>query len=269
MEKAAAATATSFARIATAAGGAVRVEYAWVGVRDAAAPTVVFLHEGLGSVAMWRGFPGEFCVANGLRGFVYSRPGYGRSTPRAASERWRPDFMAVHAGEVLPRLLRAVGIAHPWLFGHSYGATNALLNAARQRDLAGVVAVAPHLFVEDISVASIREARNAYETGNLRERLARYHDDVDSAFYGWNDVWLAPEFRGWNVEHELRTIRCPVLAVQGEDDEYGTLEQIRAVKRNVPHAQLLVLPSCGHSPHRDQAEALTREAGRFIAASNR
>jgi pimeloyl-ACP methyl ester carboxylesterase len=177
--------------------------------------------------------------------------------------------MAVHAGEVLPRLLRAVGIAHPWLFGHSDGATIALLYASRQRDLAGVVAVAPHLFVEDISVASIREARNASETGNLRERLARYHDDVDSAFYGWNDVWLAPEFRGWNVEHELRTIRCPVLAVQGEDDEYGTLDQIRAVKRNVPHAELLVLPSCGHSPHRDQAEALTREAGRFIAASNR
>jgi pimeloyl-ACP methyl ester carboxylesterase len=162
-------------------------------------------------------------------------------------------------------------VERPVLVGHSDGASIALLHAARPgADTRGLVLLAAHVLVEDVSVASIAAARAAYAGGSgLRERLARYHDDVDSAFYGWNDVWLAPEFRGWNVEHELRTIRCPVLAVQGEDDEYGTLEQIRAVKRNVPHAQLLVLPSCGHSPHRDQAEALTREAGRLIAASNR
>ena len=132
--------------------------------------------------------------------------------------------------------------------------------------VAGVVAVAPHLFVEDLSIASIEKARDAYERGDLRERLARHHADVDSAFRGWNDVWLAPAFRDWNIEREIATIECPVLAVQGEDDEYGTLEQIRAVARRVAQTELLVIAHCGHSPHRDQPQLLMREAGAFIAA---
>jgi pimeloyl-ACP methyl ester carboxylesterase len=262
-----AATTTAFASLATTGGRELRLEVEWVGVaRDQARAVVVFLHEGLGSVSMWRAFPRAFCDRHKLAGFVFSRQGYGRSTPRAAGERWQPDFMARQADDVLPALFAAVGIERPWLFGHSDGGTIALLHAARH-DVAGVVAVAPHVFVEDVSVASITQARVAYEHGDLRDRLSRHHDDVDSAFYGWNDVWLSAAFRDWNVEREIATIRCPVLAVQGEDDEYGTLEQVRAIVRRLPKTRLLVIPKCGHSPHRDQPEILSREAGRFIVGA--
>ena len=147
----------------------------------------------------------------------------------------------------------------PWLFGHSDGASIALLYAAAFPErVAGVVAVAPHVFVEDVSVASIEQARDAYAATDLRQRLARYHDDPDSAFCGWNDIWLDPAFRAWNIEDMLPRIRCPVLAVQGEDDEYGTMAQIDAIARRVPQARLLKLPACGHSPHRDQPEGADR-----------
>jgi pimeloyl-ACP methyl ester carboxylesterase len=166
---------------------------------------------------------------------------------------------------VLPALFAATGIVRPWLFGHSDGASIALLHAARHA-VAGVVAVAPHLFVEPVSIASIERARAAYASGDLRAGLARYHDDPDSAFFGWYDAWLKPAFAHWHIEHELTTIDAPVLAIQGEDDEYGTLAQIRAIAAAVPGTELLALPACGHSPHRDCAEALVREAGRFILA---
>jgi pimeloyl-ACP methyl ester carboxylesterase len=244
-------------------GAAQRIEYRWVGEASSVAPPVVFLHEGLGSVAMWKDFPERFCAEHALRGFVFSRPGYGRSTPRPRGEQWQPDFMQRQADEVLPALLTAVGITRPWLFGHSDGASIALLHAARH-DVAGIVVVAPHLFVEDVSISSIEKARDAYEAGDLRERLARYHDDPDSAFRGWNDAWLAPAFRDWNIEREIEAIACPVLAAQGEDDEYGTLAQIRAIARRLPKTRLLAIPKCGHSPHRDQPDLLSREAGRFI-----
>lgn len=245
-------------------GRALRLETAWVGApRGAGTPEVVFLHEGLGSVSMWKDFPRAFCERHGFAGFVFSRYGYGRSTPKPPDERWASDFMDRQANEVLPVLLAAVGIARPWLFGHSDGGTIALLHAARH-PVAGVVAVAPHLFAEDLSVASIAKALAAFESGDLRAGLARHHDDPDSAFRGWNDVWLAPEFRDWNVEREIETITCPILAVQGEDDEYGTLEQIRAIARRLPKTRLLVLADCGHSPHRGQPEILSREAGHFI-----
>jgi pimeloyl-ACP methyl ester carboxylesterase len=247
-------------------GRTLELEHEWVGApRGAGTPVVVFLHEGLGSVSMWRGFPGAFCDAHRFAGFVFSRYGYGGSTPKPADERWSPDFMHRQADEVLPALFAEVGIERPWLFGHSDGATIALLHAARH-PAAGVIAVAPHLFVEDVSIASIAKARDAYETTDLRARLARHHADPDSAFRGWNDAWLSHEFREWNIEAEIATIACPVLAAQGEGDEYGTLEQIRAIARRVPQTELLVIPDCGHSPHRDQPEILSREAGRFIAA---
>jgi pimeloyl-ACP methyl ester carboxylesterase len=245
-------------------GREVHLEYEWVGVaRSAAATVVVFLHEGLGSISMWRKFPREFCLAHGFAGFVFSRYGYGHSTPKPRDERWAPDFMHRQAHELLPALLAAVGVERPWLFGHSDGATIALLHAARF-PAAGVVAVAPHLFVEDVSVKSIQLARDAFESADLRARLAKHHADPDSAFRGWNDAWLSPEFRAWNVERDIETIGCPVLAVQGEDDEYGTLAQIRAIAGRLPKTRLLVIPECGHSPHRDQPEILSREAGRFI-----
>jgi pimeloyl-ACP methyl ester carboxylesterase len=244
-------------------GRPTRIELAWVGASRASAPVIVFLHEGLGSVAMWKDFPDRLCTAVGRRGFVFSRPGYGRSTPRRAEEHWNADFMHRQAHDLLPRLLDAAGISRPWLFGHSDGASIALLYAARH-PVAGVVALAPHLFVEDVSIASIEKARVAYETTDLRQRLARYHDDPDSAFRGWNDAWLSPAFRDWNIEQDVESVDAPVLAIQCEDDEYGTLEQIRAVARRIPGARLLAIADCGHSPHRDQPDVVVREASRFM-----
>ena len=212
------------------------------------------------------GFPRRFCTDLGLRGLVFSRPGYGRSTPRPPGERWARDFMHRQADEVLPALFAALGIERPWLFGHSDGASIALLHAARH-PVAGVVAVAPHLFVETVSIASIEQARTAYREGDLRARLARYHDDPDSAFFGWNDAWLDPAFRAWNIEREIEAITAPVLAVQGVDDEYGTLAQIDAVGRRVAGSRRLEIAACGHSPHRDQPATLAREAARFIAGA--
>jgi pimeloyl-ACP methyl ester carboxylesterase len=252
------------------AGRSVRIETAWVGEGgDAGAPLIVFLHEGLGSVAMWRGFPQQLCRAVGAQGLVYSRPGYGRSTPRAPGESWAPDFMHRQAHEVLPALLRALridGRGRPlWLFGHSDGGSIALLHAARADEpLAGIVVLAPHIFVEELSVASIEKARAAYAFTDLRARLARYHDDPDSAFHGWNDIWLDAAFRSWNIEAELAAIRCPVLALQGLEDEYGTLEQIRGIARAVPGAQLVEISRCGHSPHRDQPEAVIDAVRAFM-----
>jgi pimeloyl-ACP methyl ester carboxylesterase len=231
---------------------------------DPNAPLVVFLHEGLGSLAMWRDFPNRLCHALGLPGLVYSRPGYGRSTPRAPEEAWDLDFMHRQAHEVLPALLAALKVTQPvWLFGHSDGGSIALLYAARFRP-AGAIVLAPHILVEDLSVASIEQARIAYETTDLRHKLAKYHDDPDSAFWGWNRIWLHPPFRAWSIEDEIRGIACPLLAVQGVDDEYGTLEQIRGIARRVPQTELLELPDCGHSPHKDQAEALIEASVTFI-----
>lgn len=252
-------------------GRRVRIEHAWLNRERDDAPLIVFLHEGLGSLAMWRDFPQRLCDAAGARGLVYSRPGYGRSTPRAPEELWDLDFMHRQAHEVLPALLAALGIDpardRVWLLGHSDGGSIALLYAARfGAALQGAVVLAPHILVEDLSVASIEQARIAYETTDLRERLAKYHDDVDSAFWGWNRIWLHPPFRRWSIEDEIGTIACPLLAVQGLDDEYGTLEQIRGIARRVRGTRLLELPACGHSPHRDQPDALIRAVAGFLAS---
>ena len=247
----------------------VQIEYQWIAPERSGAPLMVFLHEGLGSVSMWRNFPTRLCDALGWRGLVYSRPGYGRSTPRATDEHWAPDFMHQQALEVLPALFDALGIDclrnPPWLFGHSDGGSIALIHAAHFPDrVAGSIVVAPHIFVEDISVRSIEAARQAFEQGDLRARLARHHDDPDSAFGGWNGAWLSPEFRSWSLAAELPRLNCPLLAVQGEDDEYGTLAQIRGIAEAAPQTRLLELAHCGHSPHRDQPEALIAAVQRFV-----
>ncbi|HOF52636.1 MAG TPA: alpha/beta hydrolase [Rhodoferax sp.] len=247
----------------------VRLEYQWVGVRDAQAPVMVFLHEGLGSVSMWRNFPDQLCQALGCRGLVYSRPGYGNSTPRAADDHWAPDFMHRQADEVLPAFLRAVGVhvqKQPlWLFGHSDGGSIALLYATHHpKALAGAIVVAPHILVEEVSIASIAQARNAYLETDLRQRLARHHADPDSAFWGWNDIWLDPGFRPWRIDEQLGSITCPLLAVQGVDDAYGTLEQIRGIARKVPQCELLELQACGHSPHKDQPDRLIAAVTHFF-----
>ena len=247
----------------------VQVEHRWIGPRDAASPLVVFLHEGLGSLSLWKDFPDQLCAAAGCRGLVYSRPGYGRSTPRSAEEAWGVDFLHRQAQEVLPALLAALDIdteaQPPWLFGHSDGASIALLHAAAwPTRVAGLVLMAPHITVEEVALASIAQARQAYLQTDLRTRLARHHDDADSAFWGWNDIWLHPPFKQWSIEEEIAAITCPVLAIQGIDDEYGTLEQIRGIARRLPQTRLLELRDCAHSPQRDQPDAVIAAATAFL-----
>jgi pimeloyl-ACP methyl ester carboxylesterase len=212
-----------------------------VGGQEASAP-IVFLHEGLGSVAMWRDWPAQVCAATGRPGIVYSRRGYGRSdaVPDVrCTGRLAPDYMHREALEVLPDLLDVLGIERPVLVGHSDGGTIALIHAAH-RPVQACIVMAPHVIVEDVSVASIAQAREAFEQGGLRERLARYHADVDGAFWQWNDIWLDPAFRAFDIRAECRRITAPVLAIQGEHDPYGTLAQIDEIAPAGPVFQKFV-----------------------------
>ena len=229
------------------------------------APTLVFLHEGLGSVALWKDFPARVAAATGCAALVYSRAGYGRSSPAALPR--APDYMHVEALTVLPALLDRLGIEEPILVGHSDGASIALLHAGSgKRPVRALVALAPHVFVEDMSIASIDEVRRQYETTDLREKLARRHADPDAAFRGWNDIWLAPTFRRWNIEGCLPGVRCPLLLIQGRDDEYGSAAQLDAIERQVGGTVArLELADCRHSPHRDQPEATLAAIVDFVA----
>ncbi len=241
-----------------------RIEYAFVGDAVEPVPDIVLLHEGLGSLAMWRDFPERLARATGRRVLVYSRLGYGRSTPVTAPR--TPHYMHDEARIWLPAVLERLDIRAPVLFGHSDGASIALIHAAEPAaDVSALVLLAPHVMVEPLSIESIAKARVAYETADLRTRLARYHDDSDSTFWGWNRIWLAPEFRDWNIEGLLESIRVPVLAIQGVDDEYGTLEQIRSIRRHLPATRLLELPDCRHSAHRDQPAAVLEATREFLA----
>ena len=250
------------------AGLRVSIEHRWIRRERRHAPLLVFLHEGLGSLSAWKDFPQRLCDSAGLRGLVYSRPGYGRSTPRAADEVWDVDYLHRQAKEVLPAFFAALGMEEekPWLFGHSDGGSIALIVAATLPDrLAGAVLVAPHIVVEDLSVESIAQTRVAYAETDLRQRLAKHHADPDSAFWGWNRIWLHAPFKQWSIEGELPAITCPLLAVQGIDDEYGTLAQIRGIRQALPQTELLELPDCGHAVHKDQPEALIDATTAFIA----
>ena len=227
---------------------------------------IVFLHEGLGSVAMWRDWPARMCAAAGRAGIVYSRRGYGASDPVPdvrGHGRLGPDYMHREAFEVLPALLRALGVEAPVLLGHSDGGTIALLHASRY-PLAGCVAMAPHVIVEDVSVRSIEQARDAYASGALRDRLVRYHSDVDVAFWQWNDIWLSEAFRNFDIRADCRRIRCPVLALQGLDDPYGTLRQVEEIAPTAGRFELEPIPGCGHSPHRDQPDRVTARISAFL-----
>jgi len=239
-------------------------------------PILVFLHEGLGSVSLWRDWPAQLCAQLQLPGLVYSRQGYGgsapvvdvRGDPRALNGvrqgRLQPDYMHHEALTVLPALLQALGIQAPILVGHSDGGTIALIHAS-QHPVNACIVMAPHVMVQDISVQAITEAREAFSQGLLRERLAKFHADVDGAFWQWNDVWLSAGFRSFDIRQEIETINAPLLAIQGEDDAYGTLAQIDDIARHVPHTQLLQLAQCGHSPHKDQALAVNAAIARFVA----
>jgi pimeloyl-ACP methyl ester carboxylesterase len=227
------------------------------------APPIVLLHEGLGSIAMWRDLPARLHARTGRTVVAYSRWGYGNSEPLIGP---RPiDYMEREGELVLPELLAQLGLERAVLFGHSDGASIALVAAgARPECCAALILEAPHVVVEELSIRSIEQARVAWETTNLRERLARYHADPAGAFRGWNDVWLDPRFRDWTIEAYAARVRCPVLLMQGERDEYGTLDQLARIERRIPAAQRFVLADAGHSPHRDDPDAIIERVADFL-----
>ena len=250
---------------------ALSLEYAWFGAKTvpAGAPTLVFLHEGLGCVDLWRGFPSVLCERLQCRGFAYSRFAYGESTPRPHQEPFPVDYLERESLEVLPSVLNALDIERPWLIGHSDGGTIAMFAAANDPGCArypGIVVIAPHYKAEDMGIAGIERTRAAYEQGDLRRRLAKYHRDVDSAFYGWCHAWLDPARRGWSIEAALKNIACPTLAIQGTQDEYATLEQIEAISHHAPQTKLMKIDGCGHFPFLTQSEAVIEAIAAFVSA---
>lgn len=229
----------------------------------AGAPTIVFLHEGLGSIAMWKGFPARVASAAACNALVYSRFGHGNSDGLPAPH--RATFMHDEALVVLPELLDQTGVTRPILLGHSSGASIALIHAGGSgRPVAGVIAMAPHVMVEQRTVRSIAEAKSAYRTADLREKLARHHPDPDPVFESWTTIWLDPAFRDWNIEAYVSRISCPVLAIQGYGDEYGTMAQIDRVAALAAEVELVKLDDCGHSPQRDQPDAVIGAVTRFV-----
>lgn len=228
-------------------------------------PWLVLLHEGLGSVSLWRDFPDKLARRLDMPALIYSRRGYGQSDGLDGPR--EPDFMHREALDVLPKLLDALSIERTFLVGHSDGASIALILAANQPErLAGAVLMAPHVFVETISHESIAQATDAYERTDLKARLARHHAHVDDAFYGWSQVWLDPRFRTWSLVPECAKLSVPTLLIQGENDEYGTLAQLDAIEAAAPiPPQRLVLPKCGHSPHRDCEKDVLDAVSAFAA----
>jgi pimeloyl-ACP methyl ester carboxylesterase len=245
--------------------GAQRLEYRMIGPRPDAAPTLLVLHEGLGSVGLWGDFPAQLAAATGVGVFVYSRAGYGRSSPVALP---RPlDYMQREALDVLPKLLEAIGFRRGLLIGHSDGASIATIYAGSVQDhrIRGLVLIAPHFFVEDVSVASIAQARDAYAKTDLREKLARWHADVDNAFRGWNDAWLDPDFRKWDITEMLAYVRVPLLIVQGEADQYGTERQIAAAQEECYcPVEVALLPNARHAPQREAPEVTLNVIAGFV-----
>ena len=231
------------------------LEYRLIGPRPSEAPTIVMLHEGLGSAALWDDFPDRLQAATGMGVFVYSRAGYGASTPVTLP---RPlDYMSREALDVLPDVLDAIGFQRGVLLGHSDGASIAAIYAGGRSDhrVRGVVLIAPHFITEDMGLAAIAETKHAYETADLRSKLARWHRNVDNTFHGWAGAWLHPDFRRWDISDHLAYIRVPVVIVQGADDQYGTLRQIEIAKEECYcPVEVTIIPGVGHSPHRGAPE---------------
>jgi pimeloyl-ACP methyl ester carboxylesterase len=243
-----------------------RLEYRMIGPRPNAAPTLVLLHEGLGCVGLWGDFPDKLQAATGCGVFVYSRAGYGRSSPVTLP---RPlSYMHAEARETLPKLLDSIGFQRGLLVGHSDGASIATIYAGTHQDhrVGGLVLIAPHFFTEDSGIASIAEAKQAYETGDLRARLSRWHADVDNAFKGWNGAWLDPDFRKWDITEQLAYIRVPILIVQGENDQYGTAKQVEMAEQECYcPVEVALLPGAKHSPQREAPEVTLKTVSDFVA----
>jgi pimeloyl-ACP methyl ester carboxylesterase len=240
-----------------------RLETLWIEPPDASGETIVMLHEGLGSIALWKDFPQRLAARAGCHVLVYSRDGHGNSDE--LMEKRPVEFMQREGEVVLPELLDKLEIERPILLGHSDGGSIALVFAGRfPESPRALILEAPHVFVEDLSVSSIAAAKVSYETTNLRAKLGIYHPHVDETFWGWNDIWLDPRFRSWNIESYLESIRCLVLCLQGEEDEYGTAAQVKAIAARVPGTEIVMLPECKHSPHRDQQEATLEKMAEFV-----
>lgn len=243
------------------------LEYQWVGTQDPTAPIMVFLHEGLGALSHWQHWPHQLCTHLGYRGLVYSRYAYGFSTPRPASDIWQSDYLHIEAQHALPALLQALEINEPvTLFGHSDGASIALLYAAMPQNLAQqIIVLAPHIYMEPMTLEGVKRAIYWYENGDLKQRLKHYHADPDSAFWGWGRVWSDEHYlKHWNIEKEVAHIRCPLLAIQGTDDEYASLKQIYDIQRLAPQTQLCILEHCRHSPHIDMPERVIEAVEQFL-----
>ena len=244
--------------------GTETLEYRMLGPRPDAAPTIVMLHEGLGCVGMWNNFPDKVAAATGCGVFVYSRAGYGQSSPVTLPRKL--DYMHDEANKTLPRLLDAIGFERGVLLGHSDGASIATIYAGSHQDhrVSGLILMAPHFIVEDVSVKSIAEAREAYNNGDLRARLSKWHANVDVAFRGWNDVWLENDFRRWDISEELAYIRVPILIIQGEDDQYGTVKQIEIAQEECYcPVDVALLPGVKHTPFREGPEATMKAVTEF------
>ena len=243
------------------------LEYRMLGPSPDQAPTIVMLHEGLGSAALWGDFPEKLQAATGAGVFAYSRAGYGASSPAKLP---RPlDYMHVEALDVLPKLLDAIGFQHGMLLGHSDGASIAAIYAGAHQDhrVQGIALMAPHFIVEDISVTSIAEIKRAYETTELKAKLARWHRDVDNAFYGWNGAWLDPKFRDWDISEYLAYIRVPITILQGVDDQYGTMRQVEIAREECYcPVDVVVIPGAGHSPHREAPKVTLDAISEFANA---
>jgi pimeloyl-ACP methyl ester carboxylesterase len=242
----------------------LKLEYRDIPATAERLPTLLLLHEGLGSVGMWRHFPEKLAATTGCRLIVWSRAGYGGSDRDPAPR--TPRYMHEEGEVMLPALLAALGVERPLLIGHSDGGSIALIFAGAFPEVSlGIAVMAPHEFVEEVTLAGIRAAKLTWETTDFPKKLARYHHaQTERVFADWNDTWLSPAFRDWNIEEYLLKIRCPVLAIQGEDDEYATMRQIDAIAEQVPGTQLLKLPQCGHSPHRDQEAAVLDALAAFV-----
>jgi pimeloyl-ACP methyl ester carboxylesterase len=247
--------------------GNAELEYRMIGPSPEAVPTIVMLHEGLGSAALWGDFPDRLQAATGAGVFVYSRAGYGASS---TVELPRPlDYMQIEALDVLPGLLDAIGFRRGILVGHSDGGSIASIYAGGIADhrVRAIALIAPHFIVEDVSVASIAEIKTAYETTDLRVKLARWHKNVDNAFYGWNGAWLDPKFRAWDISDYLAYVRVPVAIIQGAADQYGTLRQIEIAREECYcPVDVTILPGVGHSPHREAADATLAVVREFYSA---
>lgn len=245
----------------------LRLEYRDYPASRDGQPTLLLLHEGLGSVAMWRHFPEKLAAATGCRVIVWSRAGYGGSQPYAEARGKR--YMHREGEIMLPALLAELEVERPLLVGHSDGGSIALIFAGAFPEVpVGIAVMAPHEFVEEETLAGIRAARTVWRDTDWPQKLARYHHDAPRVFSDWNDTWLSDEFRDWNIEAYLPKIRCPVLAIQGEDDEYATMRQIEVIAEQVAGAQLLKLADCGHSPQRDQESKILDALAAFAARAN-